>query len=766
MDDNLHYQFLGEVFAALPAAAYYKSTNGEINNCNEAFRRLFGIVDTECSIGDALPQELLQIDQEVDLVVLATLEHTRRELQFRDGARSYDLVVEKIPFREAGGTVLGTIGVITDLTEHKSIQRMLNHELSLRLAVFDCLDSAVLLIDPDTLSIRITNAATQEVFGFEPSELIGTPAAALYPDAAAAANTRAAIDAALARSGVFRGELVLRRRDGSTFDAELTCRRTAPTSGWKSSYVEAIRDITDRKTAQRLSARRQEELDTILEHVPAVVMRLSPELRITFVNSRIRQFVAIEPARIVGTYLDRLAEVLPIDDESVRSFAQAIRNALATGEAQSAEGQIRIEQRRIWTQTHIVPEVDSENRLIGALALVQDVTSQRAAELELRENQAKMQEMQRMEAIGQLAGGVAHDFNNILTAIHGYAHLVARAFAEDSAEFNYVQQIQSAITRATRLTSQMLLFSRNAPSDFRPMDINGVVDGMAKMLRRLISERVTIQWLLGERLSAVNGDVTKIEQIIMNLVINARDAMPEGGTVEIQTIELAAEVLSVPASVERRADRYVVLIVRDSGVGMSDQTMQRIFDPFFSTKEPGRGTGLGLAVVYGIVREHNGWIEVRSKPRAGTAFNVYFPALDEPAQSSPSVAPATLRARTPVRSATLLLVEDEPGVRSATKIALDANGYRVHDVSTVGGARELMQGTSFDVVISDLVLSDGRGTELARTVDARRGTRFIFVSGYVPRGNSYAFIRKRGYPFLSKPYTIAGLMDVLDRILQ
>ena len=376
---------------------------------------------------------------------------------------------------------------------------------------------------------------------------------------------------------------------------------------------------------------------------------------------------------------------------------------------------------------------------------------------------------QKMEAIGRLAGGVAHDFNNILTAIGGYTDLLMADLASDDPRRSDVEEIYRATERAAGLTQQLLAFSRRQVLQPRVISLNALIPDLEKMLRRLIGEDILFATVLHPRLGNVRADPGKLEQVIVNLAVNARDAMPDGGrlTIETRNVELDESYAAEHPSV--KPGRYIMLAVTDTGVGMDDETKARIFEPFFTTKARGKGTGLGLATVYGIVRQTGGHIWPYSEPGQGTTMRVYLPRVDEPAdpiERPGDLAPEVLRG-----NETILLVEDEAPVRSVTRQLLERNGYTVLEAADGPAALALVNGGSgerhVDLLLTDVIMPGMSGRELANQLKARRpDLRVLFMSGYTDDAVVRHGMLEPGLAYLEKPFRPTALLRKVRDVLQ
>jgi nitrogen-specific signal transduction histidine kinase/ActR/RegA family two-component response regulator len=385
----------------------------------------------------------------------------------------------------------------------------------------------------------------------------------------------------------------------------------------------------------------------------------------------------------------------------------------------------------------------------------------------LRSSEAQLRQSQKMEAVGRLAGGVAHDFNNLLTVIKGYSELAMEEISESDPLYAGVQQIQRAADRAASLTRQLLAFSRRQVLAPKVLDLNQLVTDTQKMLRRLMGEDVELVTALQSNLGSVRADPHQIEQVLMNLAVNAKDAMPRGGklTVETSNVEFDREHTHEHVSVKPGA--YVMLAVSDTGSGMDAETCSHVFEPFFTTKEQGKGTGLGLSTVYGIVKQSGGYIWVSSEQGAGTTFKIYLPRVDETAERPPA-RQARQEAYRGVE--TILLVEDEAGVRTLIRQVLQRHGYTVIDCSHGGEAllaAERHHGR-IHLLLTDVVLPQMNGRELTeRLLALRSDMKVMYMSGYTDEAIAHHGVLTPGSAFVQKPFTNEALArkvrEVLDK---
>jgi PAS domain S-box-containing protein len=392
------------------------------------------------------------------------------------------------------------------------------------------------------------------------------------------------------------------------------------------------------------------------------------------------------------------------------------------------------------------------------LVVSTDITERKALEEQLRHSQ-------KMEAVGRLAGGIAHDFNNLLTVILGYTNVALGKLEAQNPLHRMLSQIQRAGEQAAALTGQLLAFSRKQVTELRVLDLNEAVDGMREILHRLLGEDVDLAVITQSEPCLLEADAGQLSQIIMNLAVNARDAMPKGGSLTIETHSVFRESEDVGRRNIRPAGRYALLIVTDSGEGMDAETQSRIFEPFFTTKEVGKGTGLGLATVYGIVVQHHGWIDVYSEPGHGTTFRIYFP---ESTQALQQTVPSAAESRTQT-TATILLVEDQDGLRQLSEEVLTSAGYKV--LSTPHGQAALKLAEQhpdvIDLLLTDVVMPEMNGPELAdRLMRARPGLIVLYVSGYTDHALLHRGAIENGTAFLQKPFLPDALRAKVAELLR
>jgi PAS domain S-box-containing protein len=608
-------------------------------------------------------------------------------------------------------------------------------------------------------TIFMCNRRAAEIHGYgNAGDLIGGLARMLIAPA-----DRQRVDAAIlsrvAAGGSVDVECQILLRDGSERSAQVTAAPLRTGDGAIAGSVAIVHDITERKEADHALRQAREFSASVIDAIPGVFFVLDRQGKYVRWNRNLETLLDLPPEQIAQR--DALATFYPEDRQRV---VDGIDAAFATGSAEvEARGFVgRSQELRHFYFTGRRMELDGVAYLVGFGI---DITKRKQAEAARARLESQLLQSQKLESVGRLAGGVAHDFNNYLTVINGYCDLLLSRLAPDDPDRAGLVDARRAGERAATLTRQLLAFGRQQILSPSPVSLNQIVSSMETMLRCLVPENIDLATVLAPGLGAAMADTGQIEQVLMNLVTNARDAMPNGGTIRIETANVDLD----SATGERHRDiapgAYVTLAVTDTGVGMDERTRALIFEPFFTTKELGKGTGLGLAMVYGIVKQSGGAIAVRSEPGAGSAFTVYFPRVDAPAAQLPST-PVVERSRS--GQGTVLLVEDQASVRGLIKRVLLSSGYHVMEAGSGPQALALpdSQVRSIDLLITDVVMPGMSGSELAKGLTARRkGLRVLFISGYAPNEAMRESIIDPGVAFLQKPFSPAQIIATVDEIL-
>jgi PAS domain S-box-containing protein len=439
--------------------------------------------------------------------------------------------------------------------------------------------------------------------------------------------------------------------------------------------------------------------------------------------------------------------------------AGRLREAIENGRDCSVELlNYRKDGTPFWNALFVTPVRDDLGRLVNFIGVQADVTERRHLESQVRQ-------AQKMEAFGQLAGGVAHDFNNLLTIVMGYSEVLLSSLLPDDPNYPFVQSIGEAGERAVGLTRQLLSFSRQTVLEPQVLDLNSVVRDAEKLLHRMIGEDVQLSTILDPMIGRVKMDPHQMGQVLMNLAVNSRDAMPQGGSLTIETRDIELDAAYVNTHIEVQPGRYVLLTVSDNGAGMSPAVRARIFEPFFTTKGDRKGTGLGLSVVHGIIQQSNGHVGAYSEPGVGTTFKIYLPVVPEDAHAS---TPSDSVSRVPGGNEVVLLVEDEVGVREISLLALHTSGYVVLAASSGSQALELLDAHQIpiDLLVTDVVMPEVSGRQLAERLQSRfPQMKVLYMSGYTDDAVVRHGILHAEVAFLQKPFTPNGLLRRVRQVL-
>ncbi|HEY8832942.1 MAG TPA: PAS domain S-box protein [Gemmatimonadaceae bacterium] len=658
-----------------------------------------------------------------------------------------------------------------DVTDGKRAEEQLRQSVQrTRLILDNALDAVITMRASGAISDW--NSQAEKMFGWTRAEALGAQmSATIIPQRYRARHDEGLKKFLATGEGPLlnkRVEIAALHRDGHEFPVELAISPAKVGEHW--TFSAFIRDLTEQKKAEEALRLGEQALQAserrliqILETVPLGIHVSNDVGQIVFANAGAQKIVGkgIAPTQHVGELAEVYHAYLAGTDQLYPPDRMPLVRALAGEAATVDDMEIHRGKQVVSLTVKGAPILDQEGKIVAAVVAFIDTTDRRLLE-------AQVGQTSKMEAVGQLAGGVAHDFNNLLTVIMSYgAMLIERLDPGEDRED--VQEITAAADRAAGLTRQLLAFSRQQVMQPRVMDLNDVVGGLENMLRRLIGEDIELDISLDSRIEAINADPGQLEQVLMNLVVNARDAMPLGGRLSISTSnsELSAE--SAMGALSAPDGNYVMLAVSDSGSGMTRAVQQRIFDPFFTTKEPGRGTGLGLATVYGIVKQSGGEIYVYSEVGRGTTFKIYIPRFvlgtEERLEEVVSTEPGR-------GSESILLVEDDANLRSLVARVLNGRGYTVHVAASGIDALRLASDPSimFDAVITDVVMPGMNGRELVeKLLESRPELGSLLMSGYTDDDVLRRGVLQGETAFLQKPFTPNDLARkvraVLDRAI-
>ena len=559
------------------------------------------------------------------------------------------------------------------------------------------------------------------------------------------------IRSTLETTGKWFGPLIVRRRDGSRFAMEMGVT-VLPDGG----VVCACRDVSDRNRAEHALFEAENKYRALIEQVAAIsyIAELGMQGKWLYVSPQIEKILGYTPEEWLALSTGWLQRI-PAEDHPL---IYAVEEAALQGEPYQVEYRIiRKDGSTVWVSDSAVVVKGSDSHPVME-GLILDITERKLLETQL-------QRSHRMEAVGRLAGGIAHDFNNLLTIIKGYAELASNRVEITPALNADIQQIGNASERASTLVRQLLAFSRKQVMQPRAIDLNTIVLGLDSLLRRLMSEDIEMFTHCEDIIGTVRADPAQIEQVIMNLVVNARDAMPQGGRLTIETANVQLDATYARDHATVRPGSYVMLAVSDTGIGMDQETQAHIFEPFYTTKSSGQGTGLGLSTVYGIVKQSGGYIWVYSELSQGTTFKVYLPVVDGGIEAKPNETqvPAANKG-----TETILLVEDEEAVRELARMVLISNGYSVIAAENPAHAEELAAKHSSEIqlMLTDVVMPGMSGHDLARRISARNPKiRVLYMSGYTDNVIAQGGVLEHGVCFLQKPFSPRGLAAKVREVL-
>jgi two-component system, cell cycle sensor histidine kinase and response regulator CckA len=605
-------------------------------------------------------------------------------------------------------------------------------------------------------NIRVLSPSVFALTGWRPEDLIGRPVRDIYLNPE---DRTPLLEALLADGSVKNYIVVLKKKDGSAVSASVNARIVFDSEGKPSCISGTIRDITESLQTQEALRESEEKFRTLAESSPFAIM--------IYQNNR---WIYTNPAGedICGYTSEELYslnfwDIVHPDDQSV---VQSRGKARQDGKQAQKSYEFRIiakggiEKWVVLTGASI-----TYGGQPAGLISVFDITDRKRAEHENEQLQEQLRQSQKLESVGLLAGGVAHDLNNLLQPMMGYSELLLGDSTQSETARRYIQQILRTGERARDLVLQLMAFGRKQVLKIRPLKLNGVITDFSRLLRRTLREDIQIRLELSPEIRNIRADRSQVEQILMNLAVNAQDAMPGGGNLIIETENASLDEHFASLHSDVVPGEYVRLLVSDTGTGMDADTAARIFEPFFTTKKMGKGTGLGLATVYGIVKQHGGNIWVTSEPGRGTTFKLYMPVSDF--ADKVEITEIT-RSESTGGSETILVAEDDEMVRELACVMLEQLGYRVMRAETAGKCLELAQNTvvPIDLLLTDVVMPEMSGKELFnRIAEIRPDIRVLFMSGYAADIIARRGVLDAGVDFIQKPFSLEILSRKIRKVL-
>lgn len=702
-------------------------------------RHLFSFMDEE---GIARAKALLQRRER------GIAEQHEFEFIRKDGERIQTLL-EASPILDLHGNFQGAVAGVIDITQRKQVEsRLRDSEVKYRTLV-DMADDAILLTAPDG-RILSANPGACRMFGRTEEEICRLGRAGMVVQDEKMKKAVAERE----RTGSTSAELNMIKGDGTIIPVDVSSVVFQTDGEQRTSMV--IRDISVRKRQERALKESERRYRSLFEGIKDMVITTTLDGKILDINPagveqigyETKEELLQEAARTQQFYAD------PRDREPI------IEELRSRGYVRDAEISMRRRNGEIFmVSASMLPTLDKAGNIVALRGIFRDITERRRLEEQLRQSQ-------KTESIGRLAAGVAHEFNNLLTSIQGYIDLALMQLPEDSPIRRELSTSRNSCILAGNITRELLIFSRQQQSRPQVINLAPVIEEHINLMSRLIGERYQIMASLADDLWAVNADSSQLGQVIMNLILNAEDAMPEGGVIEITATNSSIDSQQADGHSGGRPGDFVHLVFRDTGTGMDEETLSHIFDPFFTTKAPAESSGLGLPVIDGIIAQHDGWIEVESAPGRGTAFSIYLPAVSKPARGKP--AQVTGKAVLSGHGEKILLVEDEEPVRKMAEKILTRNGYEVTAAATAEEAAELFEREKgdFNLVFSDVVLPKESGIELVeRLLEQKPDLGILLASGYSD-ATSADVVRARGFTFLEKPYQLEILLQNIANILK
>ncbi len=640
-----------------------------------------------------------------------------------------------------------TLNFLVDISDRKRSEDQLRASEARYRSIASAAKDAIIEMDAEG-RVAFWNESARQIFGYTAEEAIGRSVHALLSPAGYLKPSRQAFPGfQQTGKGMLVGrtlELVAKRKDGQEIPVELSLAAVQGTDGWRG--IGIVRDISERKAAEEALRRERDRAQAYLDLVGVIVVSLNESGEITLLNRKGHEILGYAPAELLGkNWFDtcipaRIRQELKMVHRQIMG-GKAADPQIYENPVVTSSGEERIV---LWHNSVLT---DESGNVIGTLSAGEDITQRLILEAQFRQ-------AQKMEAIGRLAGGVAHDFNNALTTILGYSELILASLQPEDPHYQAAMEIRKAGKRAASLTQQLLAFSRRQIVQPRVLDFNVVVNNLEDMLRRLLGEDVQLETVLAPDLGRVKMDPSQAEQVLMNVAVNARDAMPKGGRLTIETANAQLdEIYARTHGVDLQPGPFVMLAISDTGMGMDEETRHKVFEPFFTTKQMGQGTGLGLSMVYGTVKQNGGFIWVYSEPGQGTTFKIYLPRVDE--HTGVETTNAAKENSVLWGSETILLVEDDEALRTLAGNVLSRYGYRV--LSARDGQEALGVSKNhrdqIQLLVTDVIMPGMSGRELADSLlQSRPDLKVLYMTGYTDDTLVRHGLVEEGVAVLEKPF--------------
>jgi PAS domain S-box-containing protein len=671
----------------------------------------------------------------------------------KDGARFWcNTVIQQV--RDEKGTLIGFAKITRDITERAAAQEALGEsERRFRILVEGVIDYAIYMLDPSGLVVNWNTGATR-LKGYSAEEIVGEHFSKFYTREERRNGLPGRVLETAAREGRYESEGWRVRKDGSRFWASVVVDAIRNEKGDLEGFAKVTRDITERRVAQDAIRESERQFRLLVAGVTDYALyMLDPNGIITSWNAGAERIKGYATNEIIGQHFSRF---YPERDRSAGMPARALYTAAQEGRFEAEGWRVRKDGSLFWANVIIDPIRDEHGNLVGFAKITRDITERRDAQNALEEVQAQRAHAQKMDALGQLTGGVAHDFNNLLMVVGGHIQSIKRHIGDDPKLIRAAEAIELAAQRGAALTRQLLTFSRRQP--FRPVvvSLRERVDALGSMLARALGNTVKLVATIEPDTWLVKVDPSELELALVNVILNARDAMRGGGVITVTTENV---VLSARDTSERIEGEFVALRINDTGTGIPPDILPRIFEPFFTTKEVSAGSGLGLSQVYGFAQGSGGAVTVDSALGRGTTVSLFLPRSAETGAAVPPTGADVQNAG----DGTVLVVEDNPEVSAVTASMLEQVGYKVEAVADAEAALTAIEARKFDLIVSDIVMAGAKdGLALARAVrDRWPGLPVLLVTGYANISSEAA----REFPMLRKPFDLAELGGAVARLI-
>jgi PAS domain S-box-containing protein len=757
VSDAERFQLLAD--AVTDSAIYLLDPQGVVTSWNSGAQRLTGYSAPEI-IGQNFSCFFTANDQASGLPARILAEARAKGQCAREGrcvrkdASKFSASSLIQAVNDESGRLIGFAKITRDITERQAAHRALSEsERRFRLLVEAVTDYAIFMLDPSGVVVN-WNAGAQRIKGYTADEIIGHHFSRFYTKEDRAAGLPARVLATASREGRYEVEGWRVRKDGSRFWATVVIDAIRSETGELLGFAKITRDISERQRAQEALRESERQFRLLVSGVTDYALfMLDPNGIVTNWNAGAERIKGYTADEIVGQHFSKF---YPEAERSAGLPARALQAAAQHGRFETEGWRVRKDGTLFWANVVIDAIRDETGTLAGFAKITRDITERRAAQKALEATQAQLAQAQKMEALGQLTGGVAHDFNNLLMIVSGHIQTIKRLVADDPKGLRAAEAIERAAQRGESLTRQLLTFSRRQSINPVVINLHDVIDGLRAMLASSIGGAASLVTTIMPDVWPVEVDVSELELALVNLALNSRDAMPAGGiiTMTAENVELRRG-----ETAENLAGAFVALTVADTGSGIAPDILPRVFDPFFTTKRTGKGTGLGLSQAYGFAHQSGGTLAIASEVGTGTRVTLYLPR----ARAAPPGAAAEQPEADRAIGGAVLLVEDNPDVAHVSKELLEQLGYQVHAVTDASQALQAVEDHSFDLVLSDIVMAGPmNGLALARAIREKRPQLpVVLATGYSTAAQEAA----DEFVVVRKPYQLEDLSRVVSRLL-